>query len=401
MSAYATGRPPPAAVRRPYPALRRWRPHPWRARDAQEWHVTAHAPRGADAPPELVQLLTPEGERVEHPDYDIELTAEEVRSLYRDLVLVRRIDLEAVALQRQGELGLWASLLGQEAAQVGSGRALTGADMAFPTYREHGVAWCRDVDPVNLLALFRGVNNGGWNPAEHNFHLYTIVIGSQTLHAVGYAMGVQRDGGESAAIVYFGDGATSQGDVNESFIWASVFNAPVVFFCQNNQWAISEPLEKQSKIPLYKRASGFGFPGIRVDGNDVFACLAVTRRALRNAREGQGPTLIEAFTYRMGAHTTSDDPTRYRLANELEAWKLKDPIERVKAYLFKNQLADQEFFEKVDAEADALGKDVRDRCLALPDPPPGAIFDHVYAGAHALLDEEREQYLTYLAGFER
>ncbi|MEU8199099.1 pyruvate dehydrogenase (acetyl-transferring) E1 component subunit alpha [Microbispora amethystogenes] len=363
--------------------------------------MTAHAPRGADAPPELVQLLTPEGERVEHPDYDIELTDEEVRSLYRDLVLVRRIDLEAVALQRQGELGLWASLLGQEAAQVGSGRALTGADMAFPTYREHGVAWCRDVDPVNLLALFRGVNNGGWNPAEHNFHLYTIVIGSQTLHAVGYAMGIQRDGGDSAAIVYFGDGATSQGDVNESFIWASVFNAPVVFFCQNNQWAISEPLEKQSKIPLYKRASGFGFPGIRVDGNDVFACLAVTRAALRNAREGQGPTLIEAFTYRMGAHTTSDDPTRYRLANELEAWKLKDPIERVKAYLFKNELADQEFFEKVDAEADALGKDVRDRCLALPDPPPGAIFDHVYAGAHALLDEEREQYLTYLAGFER
>ena len=363
--------------------------------------MTADAPRGVDAPPELVQLLTPEGERVEHPDYDIELTAEEVRSLYRDLVLVRRIDLEAVALQRQGELGIWASLLGQEAAQIGSGRALTDADMAFPTYREHGVAWCRDVDPVKLLGLFRGVSNGGWDPAEHNFHLYTIVIGSQTLHAVGYAMGVQRDGADAATIVYFGDGATSQGDVNESFIWASVFNAPVVFFCQNNQWAISEPLEKQSKIPLYKRASGFGFPGIRVDGNDVFACLAVTRRALQNAREGQGPTLIEAFTYRMGAHTTSDDPTRYRLADELEAWKLKDPIERVKAYLFKNQLADQEFFEKIDAEADALGKDARSRCLALPDPPPGAIFDHVYAGAHALLDEEREQYLTYLAGFER
>ncbi|GGO16394.1 pyruvate dehydrogenase E1 component subunit alpha [Microbispora rosea subsp. aerata] len=369
--------------------------------NAQEWHVTADAPRGADAPPELVQLLTPEGERVEHPDYDIELTAEEVRSLYRDLVLVRRIDLEAVALQRQGELGIWASLLGQEAAQIGSGRALTDADMVFPTYREHGVAWCRDVDPVKLLGLFRGVSHGGWDPAEHNFHLYTIVIGSQTLHAVGYAMGVQRDGAEAATIVYFGDGATSQGDVNESFIWASVFNAPIVFFCQNNQWAISEPLEKQSKIPLYKRASGFGFPGVRVDGNDVFACLAVTRRALQAAREGQGPTLIEAFTYRMGAHTTSDDPTRYRLADELEAWKLKDPIERVKAYLFKNQLADQEFFDKIEAEADALGKDVRSRCLALPDPSPRAIFDRVYAGAHSLLDEEREQYLTYLAGFER
>ncbi|MCW2878109.1 MAG: hypothetical protein JWQ95_2209 [Sphaerisporangium sp.] len=370
------------------------------ALNAQERHVTPDASRGAEAPPELVQLLTPEGERVEHPAYDIDLTPEEVRDLYRDLVLVRRVDMEAVALQRQGELGIWASLLGQEAAQIGSGRALTDADMAFPTYREHGVAWCRDVDPVNLLGLFRGVNHGGWDPAEHNFHLYTIVIGSQTLHAVGYAMGIQRDGADAATIVYFGDGATSQGDVNEAFIWASVFNAPVVFFCQNNQWAISEPLEKQSKIPLYRRASGFGFPGIRVDGNDVFACLAVTRQALKNAREGQGPTLIEAFTYRMGAHTTSDDPTRYRVAGELEAWKLKDPIERVKAYLFKNQLADQEFFDSIEAEAADLGRDVRKRCLEMPDPHPLEIFDHVYSEPHALLAEERAQYAAYLEGFE-
>ncbi|MEV8631016.1 pyruvate dehydrogenase (acetyl-transferring) E1 component subunit alpha [Streptosporangium sp. NPDC051023] len=362
--------------------------------------MTVEAPRGAEAPAELVQLLTPEGERVEHPDYDIDLTPEEIRGLYRDLVLVRRVDLEAVALQRQGELGLWASLLGQEAAQIGSGRALTDVDMAFPTYREHGVAWCRGVDPVNLLGMFRGVNHGGWDPAEHNFHLYTIVIGSQTLHAVGYAMGVQRDGSEAATIVYFGDGATSQGDVNESFIWASVFNAPVVFFCQNNQWAISEPLEKQSRIPLYRRASGFGFPGIRVDGNDVFACLAVTRKALADARSGQGPMLIEAFTYRMGAHTTSDDPTRYRVASELEAWKLKDPIERVRAYMFKNEIADQEFFDAVDAEADELGKDVRRRCLALPDPEPLAIFDHVYAEPHRLMEEERAEFATYLEGFE-
>jgi pyruvate dehydrogenase E1 component alpha subunit len=200
--------------------------------------------------------------------------------------------------------------------------------MAFPTYREHGVAWCRGLDPMKLFELFRGVSHGGWDPAEHNFHMYPIVIGAQALHATGYAMGIQRDGlvGEDgeAVIVYFGDGATSQGDVNEAFVFASVFNAPVVFFCQNNQWAISEPLERQSRVPLYQRASGFGFPGVRVDGNDVFACLAVTRKAMQAAREGQGPTFIEAFTYRMGAHTTTDDPTRYRLAAELEAWKLKD-----------------------------------------------------------------------------
>ena len=321
------------------------------------------APADLDRPPgprtETVQLLTPEGERIEHPDYPLDLSASEVKDLYRDLVLVRRIDTEAIALQRQGELGIWASLLGQEAAQVGSGRALGPRDMAFPTYREHGVAWCRGLDPTRLLELFRGVSNGGWDPAAHKFHLYTIVIGAQTLHATGYAMGIQRDGavGEDgeAVIVYFGDGATSQGDVNEAFIWASVFNAPVVFFCQNNQWAISEPLERQSRIPLYQRASGFGFPGLRVDGNDVLACLAVTRKAMQAAREGQGPTLIEAFTYRMGAHTTTDDPTRYRLASELQAWKLKDPIERVKAYLVRSGSADPAFFEAVEAEADQLG----------------------------------------------
>ena len=369
--------------------------------------VTAPGSGSLDGQPdsraELIQLLTPEGERADHPDYPLDLTTDEVKALYRDLVIVRRIDTEAIALQRQGELGIWASLLGQEAAQVGSGRALSPRDMAFPTYREHGVAWCRGLDPTTLLELFRGVSHGGWDPADHNFHLYTIVIGAQTLHATGYARGIQRDGlvGENgeAAIVYFGDGATSQGDVNEAFIWASVFNAPVVFFCQNNQWAISEPLERQSRIPLYQRASGFGFPGIQVDGNDVFACLAVTRKAMQAAREGQGPTLIEAYTYRMGAHTTTDDPTRYRLASELEAWKLKDPVERVKAYLVRTGSADAAFFEQIDAEATQVGRHIRQACLEMPDPAPPSMFDNVYSEPTALLRSEREQYAAYLDSF--
>jgi 2-oxoisovalerate dehydrogenase E1 component alpha subunit len=363
-----------------------------------------------EQPAGLIQLLTPEGERVDHPDYPLDLSAADIRSMYRDLVLVRRIDTEAIALQRQGELGIWASLLGQEAAQIGSGRALGPDDMVFPTYREHGVAWCRGIDPVKLLELYRGVSHGGWDPAEHKFHLYTIVIGAQTLHATGYAMGIQRDGavgnggdgkddGE-AVIVYFGDGATSQGDVNEAFVWASVFNAPIVFFCQNNQWAISEPLEKQTRIPLYQRARGFGFPGLRVDGNDVLACYAVTQKALQAAREGQGPTLIEAFTYRMGAHTTTDDPTRYRLASELELWKLKDPIERVRAYLVRTGQAEPEFFAEVDAEAKQVGARVREACRTMPDPPPLDIFEHVYAGPQAILQAEREQYAEYLDSFE-
>ncbi len=369
--------------------------------------LAAPEPGSMDGQPdpraELIQLLTPEGERADHPDYPLDLTTDEVKALYRDLVMVRRIDTEAIALQRQGELGIWASLLGQEAAQVGSGRALSPRDMAFPTYREHGVAWCRGLDPTKLLELFRGVSHGGWDPADHNFHLYTIVIGAQTLHATGYAMGIQRDGlvGENgeAAIVYFGDGATSQGDVNEAFIWASVFNAPVVFFCQNNQWAISEPLERQSRIPLYQRASGFGFPGVQVDGNDVFACLAVTRKAMQAARDGQGPTLIEAYTYRMGAHTTTDDPTRYRLASELESWKLKDPVERVKAYLVRTGSADAAFFDGIEEEAAQVGRHIREACLEMPDPAPLSMFENVYAEPTALLREEREQYAAYLDSF--
>ncbi|MER6504621.1 pyruvate dehydrogenase (acetyl-transferring) E1 component subunit alpha [Streptomyces sp. NPDC001455] len=359
--------------------------------------ATARAPRNSE--PELVQLLTPEGERVEHPDYQVDLTAEELRGLYRDMVLTRRFDAEATALQRQGELGLWASLLGQEAAQIGSGRALNDDDYVFPTYREHGVAWCRGVDPTNLLGMFRGVNNGGWDPNSNNFHLYTIVIGSQALHATGYAMGVAKDGADSAVIAYFGDGASSQGDVAESFTFSAVYNAPVVFFCQNNQWAISEPTEKQTRVPLYQRAQGFGFPGVRVDGNDVLACLAVTRAALERARRGEGPMLIEAFTYRMGAHTTSDDPTKYRADEERAAWEAKDPILRLRRYLEAEGAADEAFFTELEAESEALGKRVREAVRAMPDPDPMAMFDHVYADGNPLVDEERAQFAAYQASF--
>ena len=354
----------------------------------------------------LVQLLTPEGERLHHPDYDVDLSDEQYRGLYRDLVLVRRIDVEATALQRQGELGLWAALLGQEAAQVGSGRAMRPQDFAFPTYREHGVAWCREVDPVLLLSLFRGTSNGGWDPHDKRFALYTIVIGSQTLHATGYAMGITQDGavgdaetGE-AVIAYFGDGASSQGDVNEAFVWASVFNAPIVFFCQNNQWGISTPTSTQSRIPLYKRAEGFGFPGVRVDGNDVLASYAVTRKALDAARAGQGPTLVEAFTYRMGAHTTSDDPTRYRLSSDLEAWKLKDPLERMRSFLHKQQLVDAGWLEALDAEADALAARIRKACLEMPDPSPQVMFDQVYAEMTPAPQEQAREFEAYHAGFQ-
>jgi pyruvate dehydrogenase E1 component alpha subunit len=354
--------------------------------------------------PDLVQLLTPEGQRVNDPRYPLDITDDEIGALYRDLVLVRRIDTEAIALQRQGELGLWASLLGQEAAQIGSGRALRAHDMAFPTYREHGVAWCRDVDPLTLLGLFRGTNLGGFDPREHNFNLYTIVIGAQTLHAAGYAMGVVRDGAvgtgdpnrDTAVLVFFGDGASSQGDVNESFVWAGAGNLPVVFFCQNNQWAISEPVERQSRVPLFQRASGFGFPGIRVDGNDVLACLAVTRKALDDARSAQGPTLIEAYTYRMNPHTTNDDPRRYQLGSERETWKLKDPIERVRAYLTRQAGFGAEFFADVEAEAKKLAEHVRKGCRELSDPAPASVFDHVHVSMPADLADQQREFVDFV-----
>ncbi|MET0426536.1 MAG: pyruvate dehydrogenase (acetyl-transferring) E1 component subunit alpha [Actinoplanes sp.] len=367
---------------------------------------------GADAPAGgFVQLLTPDGERIDSVTtadgitYSVDFTDDEYRGLYRDLVTVRRLDAEATALQRQGELGIWASLLGQEAAQVGSGRAMREMDMAFPTYREHGVLYTRGIDPIMPFGLFRGVDQGGWDANKYRFNGYTIVIGSQTLHATGYAMGITMDGkigtpdGE-AVIAYFGDGATSQGEVNEAFVWAGVFNAPMVFFCQNNQYAISEPLERQTRIPLYRRAAGYGFPGVRLDGNDVLATFAVTRAALDNARNGQGPTLIEAYTYRMGAHTSSDDPTRYRIASEVESWKAKDPISRLKAFLVKQQLGDDAFFDEVDEGAKTLALNLREQVLAMPDPQPISMFDHVYPHGSAEVDAQRERFAAYQSSFE-
>lgn len=357
---------------------------------------------------DFVQLLTPEGARKRPAEYPLDVDADTLRGFYRDLVLLRRFDTEATALQRHGELGLWAPLLGQEAAQIGAGRAMAPQDFAFPTFREHGLAWCRGIEPAQILELFRGVSLGGWNPAEHNLHLYSIVIGTQVLHAAGYAMGIQRDGNvgtgdperDTAVLACFGDGATSQGDVNEAFVFASVFNLPVVFFCQNNQFAISEPNQRQTRIPLYRRASGFGFPGIRVDGNDVLAVYAVTRAALDRARRGEGPTFIEAYTYRMGAHTTSDDPSRYRPTGELEHWQQLDPIDRLVEYLLLTGTGDERWFAEVAAEADALGVRVREACRTIPDPLPQTMFDHVYAEPHAQVETERAWFGQYHRSFE-
>lgn len=356
---------------------------------------------------QMVQLLTPDGERVENEDFAWEGTDDDLVDRLRLMTLTRTFDYEATALQRKGELGLWPPSLGQEAAQIGSARALVDNDMVFPSYREHGVALTMGIPMRQLLALFRGVDHGDWEMLER-FRNYQIIIGAQTLHATGYAMGLQFDGmvanddpGKNAAVIsYHGDGASSQGDVAEAFIFAASYNAPVVFFCQNNQWAISEPMTLQSRIPLFERARGFGFPGVQVDGNDVLAVEEVTKWALERARNGEGPTFIEAFTYRMGAHTTSDDPTKYREDEETRMWEGRDPIKRLTAYLKSKGVIDDAHLKQLDEEADEYGAEVRSWIEDLRTREMDELFDNVYAENTVELEAQRREYADYQAGFE-
>jgi 2-oxoisovalerate dehydrogenase E1 component alpha subunit len=337
------------------------------------------------------------------------LNEDDHRTFYREMAVVRRFDLDAANLQRQGQLGLWVPSHGQEAAQVGSAFALKPQDHVFPSYREHVVGKIRGIDLVNVMGLLRGTTHGGWDPfdpANGNFHLYTLVLGSQALHATGYAMGLTLDGAtgtgdpetDQAVIVYFGDGASSQGDVNEALVFAASYQTPEVFFLQNNHWAISVPVSVQSRSPLYKRPDGFGIPGVQVDGNDVLASYAVTAKHLGDARSGGGPQFIEALTYRIGAHTSSDDPTKYRTDDELASWVAKDPIKRFEAYL-RAEGAPQSFFDEVDEEARDFAADIRRRTLALEPPPFDVIFDHVYAEPHERTVEQKAWFARYEESF--
>lgn len=361
-----------------------------------------------------VQLLTPDGELRPTPEAEAYLPLVEalddtmLERFYRDMAISRRIDIAGANLQRQGQLALWVPSHGQEAAQVGSAHAARPQDHLFPSYREHIVGIIRGLDPVNILALLRGATLGGWNPAENgNFHLYTLVLASQTLHATGYAMGLQFDGAtatgdpetDAAVLVYYGDGASSQGDASEALVFASSYQTPQVFFIQNNQWAISVPVSRQSRSPLSLRGGGFGMPGVRIDGNDVLVSYAVTRQSLEEARAGEGPSLIEAETYRMGAHTTADDPTKYRTDDEVEYWARRDPITRYRTWL-EGRGASAAFFDDVDREAADVAADLRRRALDLVAPTREVIFKHVYSEPHPLMTEQSAWLETYESSFE-
>nr|WP_201470664.1 pyruvate dehydrogenase (acetyl-transferring) E1 component subunit alpha [Microbacterium hydrocarbonoxydans] len=365
---------------------------------------------------ELVRVLEKDGRFAPSPAAEkylplIEAISDaELEQFFRDMVTIRAIDTQATNLQRQGQLALWPPSRGQEAAQVGSGRAARAQDTIFPSYREHAVTRIRGVDPLDIIKLMRGVSHGGWDPTDPkngNTRLYTLVLGSQVLHATGYAMGLNFDARsgtgdvdkDEAVIVYYGDGASSQGDVHEAMVFAASYQAPTVFFLQNNHWAISVPVSTQSRVPLVERSAGYGIPSVRVDGNDVLASYAVSRVALDEARSGQGPRAIEAVTYRLGAHTTSDDPTKYRGSDEEQSWAERDPIDRMRAFLV-NRGASAQFFADVDAEAADAAEDLRSRSVELGPPTVDKMFDHVYSEPHPLVAEQKAWHARYEASFE-
>ncbi|MCT2020877.1 thiamine pyrophosphate-dependent enzyme [Kocuria marina] len=343
--------------------------------------------------------------------YVADVTLEQLQHLYRSMTAARRLDEEGTSLQRQGQLVLWVPLRGQEAAQVGSVWPTLPTDRIFPSYREHAVAFERGVAPSDLMRLFRGITAGGWDPEEHNLNLYTMVLASQVPHAVGYAMGTALDRmaaedvgalpetDPEAVIAYFGDGASTEGEIHESMVFAASYDAPVLFFIQNNQWAISVPFATQSRVPLATRAAGYGFEGLRVDGNDILGVVAATRYALEKIRAGEGPVLIEAETYRMGAHTTADDPTKYRERDEEEQWGHLDPVERLRVHLREAHGVEDEFFETVARENDEIAQRMRADVLAMTPPRFEDSFVKAYAEQHSLVDAERAEYLDYQAGF--
>jgi 2-oxoisovalerate dehydrogenase E1 component alpha subunit len=314
-----------------------------------------------------------------------------LRDCYRLMLTTRLLDEEAVRLQRQGAIVAFPPMAGQEAAQVASILALRPTDQVFPSYREHGAAVARGVDMVGYLLSYRGAWNGGlYDGRRHRFAPISSSVGSHLLHAVGWAMGALLDGRDDVAIAYFGEGATSEGDASEAFNFAGVFRAPVIFLCQNNGWAISVPAERQTAGEIWRRAEGFGMAGVRIDGNDALAVLEATRVAAERARRGGGPTLIEAMTYRLGAHSTADDETRYRSPDEVLEWRARDPISRLRAELAARG-ADESFFTGAEEHARDAVAAVRDGLAAAPDPPAAEMFDHAYTAPPAAVALQREE----------
>jgi pyruvate dehydrogenase E1 component alpha subunit len=349
--------------------------------------------RGLMPAPLPVRFLDDDGRRVQTivDDY-AEPAAEQLVEAYRRMVIGRRFDIQATALTKQGRLAVYPSSRGQEACQVGAMLALQPGDWAFPTYRESVALVTRGIDPIEVLTLLRGDAHCGYDPVATRTAPQCTPLATQLIHAAGLAYGEMRKGRGSVALAFVGDGATSEGDFHEALNFAAVFKAPVVFVVQNNKYAISVPLSKQTAAPsLSYKGIGYGIASEQVDGNDPMAVLAVLNKAADHARSGNGPVLVELHTYRLDAHTNADDATRYRDEDEVTGWLRRDPIARLEAYLRAQGLLDDEAVAAVAAEAEAVAADVRTRMNAEVEVDPLSLFDHVYATPTPQLLEQRAQ----------
>lgn len=323
---------------------------------------------------------------------------ERLLELYRAMVVARRWDTQVTALTRQGRLATYPSALGQEATEIGAVLALEKTDWLFPTYRDSIALMTRGIAPIEILSGFRGDWHSGWDPHAHRTSTQSTPLATQALHAVGMGMAAKLRGDSIATMTFVGDGATSEGDTHEAFNFAGVWQTPTVFIIQNNQFAISVPLSKQTRArTLADRAIGYGIPGYHVDGNDAAAVHAVVSAALDRARCGDGPTIIECVTYRIEAHTNSDDPTRYRSSADVAAWKSRDPLERLEKYLVSQKMLTDAVRESITTDAEKMAELTRDEMNAEVSHDPMDLFDHVYAGSRPGLREQRDFLAAELA----
>lgn len=343
---------------------------------------------------EMLTILHPDGRCDEklRPD----LSHEAVQTLYRKMVLIRLADQRALTLQRQGRLGTYAPVQGQEAAQVGSAYALGEDDWIFPSFREMGACTMRGMTLKDVYLYWMGNEMGQKTSEEVHVFPVSIPVGSHPIHAVGAAWAAKLRGEKMVTVAYFGDGATSEGDFHEAMNFAGVFQTPTIFFCQNNQYAISVPRKLQTAAKtLAQKAIAYGFPGIQVDGNDVFAVYAATKEARERALSNGGPTMIEAVTYRFGPHTTADDPTKYRKDEELEEWKPRDPLLRTQRYLQEKGLWTEKLEQEIKKEAEVLIDQAIQEAEGFPPPEPGEFFRFTFEELPSHLEEQLADFVAF------
>jgi 2-oxoisovalerate dehydrogenase E1 component alpha subunit len=361
----------------------------------------AKAAEGFLPHPWLVQLMGEDGELLEVEGVRFTGDDATLLELHRTMARVRAIDRQSINLTRQGQLAVYPSSHGQEAAQVGAVSVLEAQDWMFPTYRDTVAIVARGVPPQDAMPLFKGTWHAGWDPMEHRVMPHCTPIATQCLHAAGLAQAAALAGDPVVALAFIGDGGTSEGDFHEALNFAAVFDAPAVFLVQNNGYAISVPLANQLRAPsIAHKAVGYGMPGVRVDGNDVVAMHAVMTAAVERARRGEGPTLVEAMTYRIEAHTTADDASRYRDDAETEAWRARDPLLRMERFLRARGLLDDDLQAEIDEAAKAAAREFRAHLFDAPHGDPLEMFAHVYVDPTPAIAEQRAFLAAELAATE-